>query len=112
MSKKHVMLGLAALIAAAAVAYADRVPRTNGAMRRGFGRIAEGMTRDEVSALMGTPDSQSTECRDSPTWLDRPVVGKTCALEYRYDAWFGPIFWTIGFDDSGTAMAKYAYVSP
>jgi hypothetical protein len=111
-SKKRLMLGIAALMVIAAISYSHRIPRTDAAMRRGFERITEGMTTDQVMDLMGSPDAESAECRDSPSWLDRPVVGKTCALQYRYNAWFGPIFWTVGFDGSRVVIAKYAYVSP
>jgi hypothetical protein len=84
----------------------------NSSIERKFGLVAEGMSREEVVRLMGAPDNVRSGCRDAPTWLERPVPDKVCSEELRYNALLLPEFWTIGFDATGRAIAKYGYVSP
>jgi hypothetical protein len=76
-----------------------------------FRLVSEGMSREEVVGLMGTPDVSRVACRDAPTWMDRRVA-ESCSEELQYDAKLAPTFWTVGFDSAGRAIAKYAYVSP
>ncbi len=79
---------------------------------RRFRALSEGATTAEVISSMGEPDSVAPACRDAPTWLNRPVLDATCSQEFRYEAKLKPGFWTVGFDERGRAIAKYAYVSP
>jgi hypothetical protein len=79
---------------------------------RRFRALSEGATTAEVISSMGEPDSVGPGCRDAPTWLNRPVLGAMCSQEFRYEAKLRPGFWTVGFDEQGRAIAKYAYVSP
>jgi len=76
---------------------------------RGFRALAEGASRDDVLALLGTPDARRPGCRDAPTWLNRPAVGAACAEEFEYRATLSTVLWTVGFDERGRAVAKYRY---
>jgi hypothetical protein len=101
---------MAAILAAfggylAVSAYDDR------SLGRNFRAVPEGASRDEVIALMGAPDRVRAGCRDLPTWMNRPSASTVCAEELEYDAKLKPAFWTVGFDEEGRAIAKYAYVS-
>jgi hypothetical protein len=43
--------------------------------------------------------------------MNRPVLEATCAEELEYRAKLHGVFWTVGFDAQGRAIAKYRYVS-
>jgi hypothetical protein len=77
-----------------------------------FEQIAKGTSAEAVRNTMGRPSAERNACRDSPTWLGARSDSSSCSLEYQYDAFLLPKFWTIGFDAAGKAVAKYEYVSP
>jgi hypothetical protein len=106
---KVVRWSLAAIVAmfGACVAYwavSDR------GLDRGFRRVPEGATREQVIALLGAPHAVRRGCRDLPTWMNRPVAG-VCTDELEYRARLRAVLWTVGFDERGRAIAKYRYVS-
>ena len=76
-----------------------------------FRSVAEGADREQVVALLGPPDEVRPACLDLPTWMNRPAVAAACAEELEYRAKLKSVFWTIGFDAQGRAIAKYRYVS-
>ena len=71
-----------------------------------FEQIAKGTSAEVVRAAMGKPSAERNACRESPTWLGVPSDSTSCSLEYQYDAFLLPKFWTIGFDIAGKAIAK------
>jgi hypothetical protein len=104
---------IALLVVLAAIGgYVLFVVWKNDSLGKKFETVSEGASKAQVLALMGSPDLVRMECRDAPRWLDRAVVGKTCASELQYNAKHLPKFWTIGFDAADVAIAKYEYVSP
>ncbi len=76
-----------------------------------FRSVAEGASREQVVSLLGAPDEVRPGCLDLPTWMNRPAVAAACAEEIEYRAKLKAVFWTIGFDAQGRAIAKYRYVS-
>jgi hypothetical protein len=104
---RRVILCVAAVFAAylAFLAYGDRK------RDRGFRGLSEGATKEQVVAALGAPDDVRSGCRDLPTWMNRPIVGVPCAEELEYRAKLRPVFWTVGLDEQGRAIAKYRYVS-
>jgi hypothetical protein len=85
--------------------------RADRTLDRGFRAVAEGASRAEVVALLGPPDATRSGCRDLPTWMNRPILDAACAEELEYRARLTAVYWTIGFDAQGRAIAKYRYVS-
>jgi len=98
-------------IASAFAIYLVLLARTDRSLDRGFRSVGEGATREEVVGLLGAPDEVRSGCRDLPTWMNRPVLESACAEEVEYRATLRPVFWTVGFDSNGRAIAKYRYVS-
>jgi len=84
----------------------------NGDLKNSSELVSRGMTQADVVELLGVPDKERAHCRDGPTWLGEPQHGKVCAVEFQYNAFLMPKFWTVGFDASGKVIAKYNYVSP
>ncbi|MFZ6779014.1 hypothetical protein ACO0LD_19480 [Undibacterium sp. Ji83W] len=76
-----------------------------------FDSLIQGMSEREVEILMGKPSAINKECRDAPSWIGERVQGQ-CTLEYHYDGFIIPEFWTIGFDANGHVIAKEYYTSP
>lgn len=75
---------------------------------RSFDVIETGMTRAEIESVMGTPDAEAQGC----PWLGGAIQATGCAVELQYKQNFGPVFFSVGFDEAGLAIAKYPYVSP
>lgn len=101
------MLVAVVAVLGAYVAYLAQADRSFEAQFRG---VAEGATRAQVIARLGTPDAVRESCRDLPTWMNRPVLA-TCAEELEFHAGLKGVFWTIGFDADGKAISKYRYVA-
>jgi hypothetical protein len=106
-AKQQVIAGIFAVFGAylAWSAYGDR------SLDRRFRALSEGATTAEVISSLGEPDAVRSGCLDAPTWLNRPVLDAQCAQEFRYEARLRPAFWTVGFDERGRAIAKYAYLA-
>jgi hypothetical protein len=104
-----IAIGLSIVLLAACGIY---ITQRNVTLSRGFTSVTQGSTREQVISLMGEPNIKLEGCQDAVTWLERPVVGKKCSSQYRYDAKLLPKYWTVGFDEKGRAIAKYEYVSP
>lgn len=88
----------------AAVAYVAYAGWRNDRTQAGFEAVTEGMSKQEVLALLGPPGWENDGCRDLP-----PAV---CAAEFQYDELLMPAFWTVSFDDGNNVIHKYHYVSP
>lgn len=101
-----------AILLGAAALFGVRTVMDDRARADAFDDIEPGMTRVEVERLMGAPDAEATSCLDTPTWLGAAVSATGCAHELRYYQNILPVFWTVGFDETGLVIAKYEYVSP
>lgn len=84
----------------------------NGKLGREFDRTIKGETRESVIQRMGTPSYSNQPCQNTDTWVDQSIRNSRCATEIVYTAAMLPEYWTIGFDQYGRAVTKYAYVSP
>ncbi len=111
MSAKRVALVLLACAVAAVVALGGYLLYDDSAHNSRFDAVTAGMTESDVVRILGRPDERRQGCRDAPSWEGAPVAG-ACAVQLVYYAHLGPVFWTVGFDRNGKAIAKYAYVSP
>jgi hypothetical protein len=111
--KKRVFVGIVLAGAGiAATAYVALVLVHNSTLAAAFERVSLGQMREEVLAMLGTPDEIRPKCRDSPSWMGRAVASSSCDEEVQYEAMFLPKFWTVGFDREGRVIAKYEYSSP
>src|SRR5688572_7940750 len=111
--KKRGIVPIALTVVALAVAvYVALGLLHNNTLAAAFERVTPGQAREDVLAMLGTPDSARSECRDSPSWTGQPVAASSCAGEVQYEAAFLPKFWTVGFDEESRVIAKYEYSSP
>jgi hypothetical protein len=101
---------IAALLAAFAAYFAYCTVRDR-TLERSFRALEQGASREDVLALLGTPDLRRAGCRDAPTWLNRPSPDAACAEELEYHAKLSSVQWTVGFDEAGRAIAKYRYLT-
>lgn len=99
-------------VAAGLAVYAAIGVAKNRSLSSHFASLRKGATIAEVRSTMGAPTSERAQCRDPPSWLGEPVVETHCEVEYQYDAFLLPKFWTVAFDPQGRVFAKYEYVSP
>jgi hypothetical protein len=109
-SRRQVVRWSSVAIVAAFGAYVGFLALADRTLDRGFRRVPEGAAREQVIALLGPPHAVRTGCRDLPTWMNRPVTA-VCAEELEYSARLRAVFWTVGFDEQGRAIAKYRYVA-
>ena len=109
--RKMALRWTSAAVAVAFGGYLAFMAWTDRTLEHGFRNVTEGTHRDQVVASLGPPDTVRGACRDLPTWMNRPVLEATCAEELEFHAGLKGVFWTVGFDAQGKAIAKYRYVS-
>ena len=82
-------------------------------LTRGFDKITDGATRQDVVRLMGTP-KKVEKCGDFLAPVPQSEIN-LCASEYLYAATFAPYtpqYYIVRFDGSGQVISKIPLSSP
>jgi hypothetical protein len=108
MRKWYIVILVMLVAPIAAVAYVDK---HNHNISVKFLKTTPGELRSDVVRRMGKPTVVSHHCENDDFW-DVSVAHGNCVEELRYTAIVLPLYWTIGFDESGRAVTKAEDNSP